>query len=241
MKCRSLEALIRRRLQVHAAGMGPFTIAVWLLLVALAAPSRADGSHFAAKPRKQPHFSEAVCREALQRKVRLAGRRFIRRLNTAIEWPLLEPTAGPRSRSDTRLLSAKLFLPAVDRLRITGCTMRMEIISSLLGSVQWPVVGEAEFITGNLRILAKISWPGPHVENVTLSSRTVTSHDEDDGGPATVTLEEVVTPLLMARIPEVLPSFFLAVFESRLSGVVNAAHVKTVTPAPASPSVAPPP
>ncbi|KAL1481016.1 hypothetical protein MTO96_050546, partial [Rhipicephalus appendiculatus] len=66
-------------------------------------------SFFAAKLKKRIHFSEEdVCSEALQRKVRWAGRRLTRRLSVAGQWEFHVDHVRGRRRNVSRLLSADL-------------------------------------------------------------------------------------------------------------------------------------
>ncbi|KAL1475331.1 hypothetical protein MTO96_037370 [Rhipicephalus appendiculatus] len=119
--------------------MGPFTLALWLLAAALAAASQGDGSFFAAKLKKRIHFSEEdVCSEALQRKVRWAGRRFTRRLSVAGQWEFRVDNVRERRRKVSRLLSAGLLMPGVDHMHIDHCSMQMEIASIFVGVAKSP-------------------------------------------------------------------------------------------------------
>ncbi|KAH7985027.1 hypothetical protein HPB49_026643 [Dermacentor silvarum] len=163
-------------------------------------PLDGDGSFFAAKLGKRTYFSEdAVCSEALQRKVRWAAGRFTRRLSG--DWQLSEDRG--RKSNESSLYDVNLFAPLVEDMRIHGCSMQMNVSTMLLGSAEivLPAVRKDVPILGSGKITAKISWPGPRVDNASLSSFYLldTELDNDKSGHVeliTQVRRELFQPLL---------------------------------------------
>ncbi|XP_054924054.2 uncharacterized protein [Dermacentor andersoni] len=209
--------------------MGPFAVALCLLAVTLAASSQADGSFFAAKLGKRTYFSEdEVCSEALQRKVRWAGGRFTRRYFGY--WPL---RGDPESRTnESSLLELNLFTPTVADMRIHGCSMEMNVSAILIGAAELvlPAATEEVRILGSGHVVAKISWPGPRVDNASLTAFRflVQPSESEDSGHAKL-IAQATEDLLMNRISKQLPEFFLRVMGTGSSRRRNQIHHRNRT------------